>query len=312
MADSHSMYDALIIGGGPSGLSAALVLARACRRVVLFDAGQPRNAAARQINGFLGRDGTNPHDLRRDGRRELAQYGAEIIDEAVTGCECVPRSSDQPYRTAFRVTTQQRRTLMGRKLLFATGARDKLPELPGLRECYGVSVHHCPYCDGWEHREQRLIAFGETAKDAAGLGLALRGWSQQVTVVTHGEALDPKQKQRLQGNGIAWREERVVRLAHSDGNLQGVELEGIEDLLPAEGFFFHSEPQGSTELPCALGCELGKNEVGQTSRKQKTNVPGVFLAGDSDGDVQFAIVAAAEGATAAVAMNRELQDEDRA
>jgi thioredoxin reductase len=306
------IYDVLIVGGGPAGLSAALVLARACRRVAVIDSGEPRNAAAKQINGFLGRDGTNPHDLRRDGRRDVARYDIEIIDDVVTGCGCPENSQEKAYRTTFEATTRQGRRLVGRKILFATGARDKLPELPGLRECYGLSVHHCPYCDGWEHRQQRILAYGATAEQAAGMGLAVRGWSEHVTVVTHGAPLDDKNKRRLKENGIAYREQRIVRLVHSSGKLQAAELEGVDGLLPADALFFHSTPHPPNDLPRSLGCELGENDVAQTSRKQTTNVPGVFLAGDADGDVQLAIVAAAEGATAAVAINRELQDEDRA
>jgi len=298
------MHDVIIVGGGPAGLSAALVLARARRKVLLFDSGQPRNASATAIHGYLGHDGITPQGLRELGRAEVARYGVEFVDGAVTAAERLDGEGSR-----FRVQTGDGREGVGRKLLFTTGMRDELPDLPGVRECYGASVHHCPYCDGWEHRGERILAYARRAKDAVGLGLALKQWSDPVTVLTGGEPLAEEGKQRLERNGIAWRTEPVIRVLHKGSRLQGVELADGSSLV-ADALFFETIEQPACELPRQLGAACEENFSARTSRKQKTNVPGLFVAGDADGNVQFAIVAAAEGATAAVAINRELLEED--
>ena len=311
MAD---IYDVIIVGGGPAGLSAALVLGRACRRVLVIDSGQPRNAAAREMHGYLGHDGIRPRDLLDIGRKEIARYGVEFVQDRACQAESAPKSGDQPFRTGFRIETEKGRSALCRKLLFATGMCDELPDLPGIKECYGVSVHHCPYCDGWEHRGKQLAALGQTASAAAGLGLSLRTWSKAVTVLTNGEALDEKSKTQLKKNGIASCQERIRRFVHEGETLQAVELDSGERL-ELDAVFFSTTQREHCDLPRKLGCRFEETktaEVVATSPKKKcTNVPGLFLAGDADGDVQFVIVASAEGATAAVAINRELQDEDQ-
>lgn len=308
--DRSSCYDVIIIGGGPAGLSAALLLARSCRRPLVIDAGQPRNAAARELHGFIGRDATSPGDLARDARRDLAKYGVEIVADVVTSATELPQSAEQPFRTAFALRTESGRSLSGRKLLLATGITDELPDLPGLSACYGATVHHCPYCDGWEHRGKRLMAYGESTSRAVGLGLLLRGWSEDVTVLTHGQPCGTKDQRRLAANGIRTCEERVDRLLHTDHQLDAVQFESGRTI-PADALFFNTGHHLTSSLPALLGCKLSHDGSAPTTRKQKTDVPGVFLAGDAAGHVQFVIVAAAEGATAAVAINRELQDEDR-
>jgi thioredoxin reductase len=305
-----AIYDVVIIGGGPAGLSAALMLGRSCRRAVLIDAGEPRNARARELHGFIGRDGTNPRDLLHDARSELAKYSIDVLEENVITAEPIPRSSEQPFKTAFRVRTPGGHVLVGRKLLFATGVRDDIPDLPGFRECYGTSVHHCPYCDGWEHRGKHLAAFGYGADEAVGLGTALRSWSEHITVLTHGQPAAGEDKNRLARNGIALREAHVTHLVCREGQLQAVMLEDNSELA-ADALFFNTGQRAGCDLPAALGCETDNAHRGRTGERQTTKAPGVFLAGDADGDVQFVIVAAAEGATAAVTINRELQDEDR-
>lgn len=309
-ADPMSFYDVIIIGGGPVGLSAALLLARACRRVIVIDAGHPRNAAARELHGFLGRDGTDPRKLLHDGRAELARYSVEIIQDVACAAEPLAQMS-RKHPTAFVVTTQGGLALAGRKLLFATGVCDDLPDLPGFRECYGRSVHHCPYCDAWEHRGKQLIAFGHQADDAAGLGIALRGWSDQVTVLSHGDPISSAVANRLLRNGIAFDPTRVSHLVVAEDQiLKAVAMEDGREVA-ADAVFFNTAQRACSDLPAALGCETDDAHRGKTQERQRTCVAGVFLAGDADGDVQFAIIAAAEGATAAVTINRQLQDEDR-
>src|SRR5688572_5819604 len=229
-------FDAIIIGGGPAGLGAALVLGRACRRVVLIDAGHPRNAAALHIHGFLGHDGIRPLELLSAGKNEIQRYGVRLIEGEVVKAERLQKSPEQPFATAFSIKSRDGESLVGRKLLLATGMRDELPELPGLRECYGATIHHCPYCDGWEHRDKPILVYGEQTKEAAGLALAVRGWSKTVTLLTNGRGLEPEVAERLRKNGIEWNENRIVKLVHRADQLDGVELAN-HVMLPAAGMF---------------------------------------------------------------------------
>jgi thioredoxin reductase len=277
---------------------------------VLIDAGHPRNAAARQIHGFLGHDGVRPQDLLALGRKEIEQYGVRLVPGEAIEAARIPTSPQQPFATAFSIKTRGSDEFIGRKLLVASGMRDELPDLPGLRECYGATIHHCPYCDGWEHRGKPILVYGQDIKHAVGLSLAVRGWTNNVTLLTNGAPLEQPESERLKRNQIERSEERIVRLLSQGDQLQGAELAN-RTVLPAAAMFICTRQVPTCDLACALGVERDEPFLGQTNRKQKTNVKGLFIAGDADGNVEFAIVAAAEGATAAVAINRELQEEDQ-
>jgi thioredoxin reductase len=297
--DEIDLFDVIIVGAGPAGLSAGLVLGRCRRRVVIVDSGRPRHYAARQVHNFIGHDGINPMSLRDLGRREVEAYGVAVLDGEV---EKAWREADSRFGVLLAG-----RSLTSRKLLLATGVRDVLPDVPGIREFYGRGVFHCPYCDAYEHRDQSLVAFG-SGEAAVGLALSLCTWSPQVAACTHGGVVSSDHRRRLERHGIRLVEWRVSRL-EGDDQLRAIVFENGERL-HCSALFFNTDKLQRSDLPQQLGCHLDDDQV-QTGRKQRTNVPGLYLAGDADGDVQFAIVAAAEGATAGVAINRELQDEDR-
>jgi thioredoxin reductase len=191
MIDTQITYDVVIVGGGPAGLSAALVLGRCRRRVLLCDAGQPRNAASAHLHGYLTRDGINPREFLRLGRSELAQYDTvEVRDVHVTDARC--------ESSRFSTTLATGETVCSRKLLLATGVVDNVPAIEGLRELYGKSIFHCPYCDGWELREQPMVVYGRGER-GYGLSLELTGWTRDMVLLTDGPCeLDEDQRERLE------------------------------------------------------------------------------------------------------------------
>jgi thioredoxin reductase len=278
-------------------------------RTVVFDNRRPRNAAATAMHGYLGRDGMSPAELLEQGRQEVAKYGVEQAIETVISVEPFRQGPEHPYRTGFIVHCESGRVVRCRKLLFATGMSDELPTVPGAAECYGRSVHHCPYCDGWEHRDRRLLAFGSTPEAAAGLGLLLRGWSNDVTVLTGRGSLPEEYADRLKRQDVGVVEGELAALAHKEGRMEAAVLADGQRI-EAEALFFNTRHYAHSDLPKRLGCEMHSGELVRTFNRQRTCVAGAFLAGDADGDVQFVIVAAAEGATAALAIHRELRTED--
>jgi thioredoxin reductase len=295
------MYDVIIVGGGPAGLSAALVLGRCRRSVVVCDAGRPRNFAAMHVHGFLTRDGIEPAELQRIAREELLAYGVQWRQTEVVGGSCL--------KHGFEVVLDDGQRLRSRKLLLATGVRDILPDIPGFDELYGRSIHHCPYCDGWEHRDQRLVAYGRGSA-AVGLALSLRTWSRHITACTAGQQLDDDDLQRCRHHAIDVRREPITRLLSESGVLRRIEFESGPPL-DCDALFFNSEQVQRTNLAEMLGCAVDDGGAPRTNPRQRTRIPGLFIAGDADRDVQFVVVAAAEGATAAVAINRDLQEEAR-
>ncbi len=295
-------YDVIIVGGGPAGLSAALVLGRCRRRVVVCDAGNPRNAASQGMHGFLTRDGVLPADLLHMGREEIARYGVEFRRTVVIDAACAPGG--------VQVTLEDGAVLSARKLLLATGVRDCLPPIPNIQAFYGRSVFHCPYCDGWEMRDQPLAVYGE-AKPAIGLALSLLTWTRDIVVCIDGTSPPGRRDaRRMRGHGIRLRAEKIVGIEGADGRLERI-LFAEGEPLPRRGLFFNTGQGQRCDLADRLGCRFDAKGHVTTDPRGRTGVENLFLAGDADGDVQFVIVAAAEGAQAAVAINAELQRDER-
>jgi thioredoxin reductase len=303
---ANEIYDVAIVGGGPAGLSAALLLGRCRRRVVVIDHGHPRNYAAKAVHGYLGHDGITPGDLRSQGVRECRAYGVSFVDAEVTagGFE-----KENP-RSVFRLVLNNTDHLRARKLLLATGVVDLLPRIPGFEKFYGATIHHCPYCDGWEHRDQCLVAMGHS-DGAAALAVTLLAWSPIVVCCFDGAPITAATKQRLEKSGIVICPEKIVELVGNGEILREIHF-ATGDSIACDALFFSGQQQQRSKLPAIFGCDCDDDGLLITRKKQRSSIKGLFLAGDADGEVQFAIVAAAEGAIAATAIHSELQGEDHA
>lgn len=300
IARMATMFDVIIIGAGPAGLSAALLLGRCCRSILVCDAGTPRNRRSHALHGYLSRDGIRPLDLRLKGREELARYGVEVRAVVV---EDARRDED-----GFAVRLADGREERCRKLLLATGVRDDVPSADGFDACYGRSVFHCPYCDGWEVRGRRLALYAR-GRSGVGMALALLDWSPHVLLVTDGSArLSKDESRRLAHHAVRVRQERLSRLDHDDGQVRDIVFEaGYSEA--CEAIFFKTSQSPQSDLARRLGCRFTAKGVVKTGRLEETAVPGLYVAGDASRDVQLAIVAAAEGVKAACAINTAFQRE---
>ncbi|HEU5311903.1 MAG TPA: NAD(P)/FAD-dependent oxidoreductase, partial [Candidatus Eisenbacteria bacterium] len=215
----EAIYDVIVVGGGPAGLSAALVLGRARRRVLLLDDGRYRNERSRGVHGYLTRDGVLPEELRRLGRGELRRYGVRTL-----GARAVDARGN--VRAGFHVRVASRRTFHARRLLLATGVRDRIPSIPGIETFFGVSIHHCPLCDGWEWRDRRLAVYGRGAGGAT-LAHSRLSWSSDVVLLTDGPArLKPRSASNLARRRVRVLTDRVVRLEGRNGRLRRIHFRG--------------------------------------------------------------------------------------
>ncbi|MGI9069632.1 MAG: NAD(P)/FAD-dependent oxidoreductase [Pyrinomonadaceae bacterium] len=298
------MLDVLIVGAGPAGLSAALVLGRCRRQVLICDSGRTRNAASLGLHGFLTRDGIEPTEFLRIGREQLRPYETiELRQTKVTDARRLP--------IGFEVTLSNGERISSRKVLLATGVVDDVPAIEGLAELYGRSVFHCPYCDGWEMRDQPLAIYGR-GENGLGLSLELLLWSRDLVLCSDGPSeLSDEERQRLAHHEIKLREDRIARMEGSDGALQRIVFAN-GDSLARSAMFFSTDQRQASGLAQKLGCAFTEQGCVDTGEYETTNVSGLYVAGDASRLVQFVIVAASEGAQAAVAINKELMKEDLA
>ncbi|RSD21397.1 NAD(P)/FAD-dependent oxidoreductase [Amycolatopsis eburnea] len=288
---TENSYDVLVVGGGAAGLNAALMLGRARRRVAVVDARAPRNAPAEHMHGFLSRDGLPPSDLLEIGRAELAGYGVDVLEDSVTRLE-----------PGFTARLASGRELTARRVLVATGVHDDLPDLPGLRESWGTDAVTCPYCHGYEVRDQPLGVLG-TEPMSVEHALLVRQWSPDVVYFAHTAPPSEADRERLDARGIRVVDGVVTAVRREGGRLTGIELG--DRFVARTALFLRTRTVPHDELLRGLGYVEGAVDP-----SGKTSVPGVWAAGNVVDARATVIIAAAQGAAAAGALNHDLVTED--
>lgn len=289
-------YDVVVVGGGAAGLSAALVLGRARRRVVVVDAGEPRNAPASHLHGFLSRDGMDPAALLAAGRGEVAGYGGDFHAGRAIGI----RRTEGMH---FAVDLADGGQLHARAVVVATGLRDEVPEIPGLRQQWGRDVHLCPYCHGYEVRDSALgVIGGEDRELSVRQALLIPQWSDDVVFFPHRIDLEDHERELLDARGVRIVDGEVTRIVSDENGVRGVELvEG--SVVDRTALFVAPRFVPSDDLLTALGCELDDQGWVATDRTGLTSIDGVWASGNVADHTAQLINAAAAGSAAAIALN---------
>ncbi|MGV8909465.1 MAG: NAD(P)/FAD-dependent oxidoreductase [Propionicimonas sp.] len=293
-------FDVVIIGGGAAGLSAALVLARSRPRVLVLDAGTPRNGPAAHMHGFLSRDGMPPGDLLATGRAEIAAYGGTFVSGLATGL----------FRVAggFEVDLEGGGRVSARRVLVASGLRDELPEIPGLQDRWALDVLHCPYCHGWEVRDQQLGVIWN-GPDTVRFAQIVRQWTEDIILFVPAGTLADGQRSQLAARGIGVVEGIVGHVVVEDDHLRGVELADGRTI-GRDALFVPPHLVPNNRLPRQLGCHLDEQGWVTTGPFGATTEPGVWAAGNIANPRAQVITAAGEGSAAAIAINADLVDEE--
>jgi len=291
-------YDVVVVGGGAAGLSAALVLGRARRRVAVIDAGAPRNASAAHMQGFLSRDGMPPADLLAAGRAEVTAYGVHLIRDHVAGID-----------PGFLVRLAGGRVLNARRIMIATGVTDELPDIPGVRERWGRDLLHCPYCHGWEVRDEPLGVLG-TLPGSVQHALLVRQWSDDVVFFAHTYEPTPADLAQMEARGAQVVRGEVTRLVVDADHLTGVELADGRVVARTAVFVRPGNIPHADGLLNALGCDVNEAGFATVDATGRTSNLGVWAAGNVVDPRAQVITAAGAGSAAAIAINADLVQDD--
>ncbi|HEX2533089.1 MAG TPA: NAD(P)/FAD-dependent oxidoreductase [Chitinophagaceae bacterium] len=294
----EQLWDAIIIGGSYAGLAAGMALGRALRKVLIIDSGHPCNQQTPQSHNFLTQDGKTPAEIRDSARQQVRLYDTVRLLEGQV-------AAGQPTEEGFAVQLSSGAAFAAKKLVFATGIKDLLPEIPGFAECWGISVLHCPFCHGFEVRGQKT---GILANGAAGYELAslISNWTGEVTLYTNGPStLTPAQTANLLRHRIHVIEAGIAALEHQKGFIQNIHFtDGSR--APLRALYARVPFAQHSPLPAALGCERTPEGYIRTDSAQRTTVPGVFACGDNAGPMRTLANAVAQGTAAGMMMTKEL------
>ncbi len=295
-----NLFDVIIIGGGPAGLNAAVVLGRCNRKVLLFDHGEQRNRYSHGMHNYLTRDDITPKEFLQISQKELKKYGVKVLRAEVKHAT----KNDEN----FVVVDAKEKLYYSKKLILATGLTDNIPEIKGVNKFYGKSVYHCPYCDGWENNNKAIGVYAKS-KNGVDVALALTAWTSKITLYTDGKKyLKQQDKDLFAKKNIDIISEPIEALEGNRSQLKNIVFANGNKSF-CEALFFSNGYHVQCHLVESLGCKVGKNNIAITNKSQQTNVSGLYVAGDISKDVHFVVVAAAEGAKAAVYINKELTKE---
>lgn len=297
----EELKDAIIVGGGPAGLSAALILGRSRKNIIVIDEELPRNRVTQESHGFLTRDGVTPAQFRQIAREQISAYpSVQFVKDTV-----ISASGSDGH---FEIVTAQGHTYTGKKILFAVGMKDRPLAISGLQEVYGKSAFVCPYCDGWELRDQTL-ALIVNSTTALHLAKTISGWSKQFTIFMQGaEELTIEEQAELAQHQIPIIYSPIQHIHSIEGMVQKIECED-GTLIACTGIFFTPELIAGSDVPQMLGCESADTGMMIVDEFGKTNIPGVYSAGDSASRKYQVVAAASLGSMAGVSINSELLEE---
>ncbi|MEY8844201.1 NAD(P)/FAD-dependent oxidoreductase [Bacillus safensis] len=294
------LLDCAIIGGGPAGLNAALVVGRGRKQVIVFDDELPRNRVTQESHGFITNDGMTPFEIRQAGEADLQKYPNIQIKRS--------RINDiQKREEFFTLLTHEGDTFEAKKIILATGLQDILPEIEGIHDVYGKTLFSCPFCDGWELKDKALALIAENQR-ALHMAKLLSNWTKDLIVFTNGHVLAEEDKSLLMAHSIQVIDVPIVSIDHDNGELRSLQLANGETV-KREGGFVASEFKQSAPFAEKLGCQMTKNAGIETDILGRTTVSGVFACGDNLGGPAQLVLAAAAGSQAGMGVIHELVQE---
>lgn len=295
------LLDCAIIGGGPAGLNAALVVGRGRKQVIVFDDELPRNRVTQESHGFITNDGMTPFEIRQAGEADLQKYPNIQIKRS--------RINDiQKREEFFTLLTHEGDTFEAKKIILATGLQDILPEIEGIHDVYGKTLFSCPFCDGWELKDKALALIAENQR-ALHMAKLLSNWTKDLIVFTNGHVLAEEDKSLLTEHSIQVIDVPIVSIDHDNGQLRSLQLADGETV-KREGGFVASEFKQSAPFAEKLGCQMTKNAGIETDILGRTTVSGVFACGDNLGGPAQLVLAAAAGSQAGMGVIHELVQEE--
>jgi thioredoxin reductase len=298
----ENKYEIIIIGGSYSGLAAGMALGRSLRKVLIIDSGNPCNQQTPQSHNFLTNDGKPPGEIAHAAKLQVQAYSTVTFLDAFA-------TAGSKTADGFQIQVQTGETFSAKKLVFASGIKDIMPELPGFAACWGISVLHCPYCHGYEvrHKQTGILANGDAAFE---LSTLISNWTSDLAIFSNGKStLNEQQVKKLRENKISIIETEIDRLEHRNGYIEQIVFrDGTKATVKA--IYARLPFVQHTTVPHALGCELTPEGYILTDREQRTTVPGVYACGDNTTRMRTVANAVAMGTAAGMMLNKELTEEE--